>query len=324
MRNIRRILVAVKDPAARSLPAVTKAAQLARAFDARLELFHDLDESIYIDTDGGLRELEQAMRARRLAQLEAIAARVRKHRVEVATAAEWDFPAAEAIVRRATSTGADLIVAQCRPGRRLAPWLLRLTDWELLRHSPVPVLLVKNARPYRHPGVLAAIDPAHAHAKPAKLDDEILAAGAAISKALRGRLHAVHAYPSVPLSAIPGDLLDATTAERLEEEAVQEARARFDRALRKTGIPGRRRYLVGQHPQVAIRDAARKSGCAIVAMGAVSRSGLKRLFIGNTAEQLLDEITCDVLVVKPHHFENRVPRAKRGPRLQVPHALTAF
>jgi hypothetical protein len=40
MRNIRRILVAVKDPKSKSLSAMVKAAQLARAWGAELELFH--------------------------------------------------------------------------------------------------------------------------------------------------------------------------------------------------------------------------------------------------------------------------------------------
>jgi universal stress protein E len=34
-------------------------------------------------------------------------------------------------------------------------------------------------------------------------------------------------------------------------------------------------------------------------MGAVSRTGLKRIFIGNTAEHVLDSLRCDVMVVKP-------------------------
>jgi universal stress protein E len=37
-------------------------------------------------------------------------------------------------------------------------------------------------------------------------------------------------------------------------------------------------------------------------MGAVSRSGLKRLFLGNTAEEVLDKLSCDVLIVKPPGF----------------------
>ena len=39
MDAIRRILVAVKEPAAKTLPAVLKAAELAKAFGAELVLF---------------------------------------------------------------------------------------------------------------------------------------------------------------------------------------------------------------------------------------------------------------------------------------------
>jgi universal stress protein E len=53
----------------------------------------------------------------------------------------------------------------------------------------------------------------------------------------------------------------------------------------------------------------------LVVMGAVSRSGLKRLFIGNTAEQLLDRLPCDLLVVKPTGFKSGVLRPRRGARL---------
>lgn len=49
MPPIRTILVAIKNPMARSLPAVDKAAQLARAFDARLELFHAIAAPVNID-----------------------------------------------------------------------------------------------------------------------------------------------------------------------------------------------------------------------------------------------------------------------------------
>lgn len=39
MRTVRRILVAVKKPNAKILPAVEKASQLAHAFGAEIELF---------------------------------------------------------------------------------------------------------------------------------------------------------------------------------------------------------------------------------------------------------------------------------------------
>jgi universal stress protein E len=43
-------------------------------------------------------------------------------------------------------------------------------------------------------------------------------------------------------------------------------------------------------------------------MGAVSRSGLKRLFIGHTAERVIDRLKCDVLIVKPEGFKTPVPK----------------
>jgi hypothetical protein len=40
------------------------------------------------------------------------------------------------------------------------------------------------------------------------------------------------------------------------------------------------------------------------------------LLIGNTAERILDDLTCDILVVKPANFRVRIPRAARGARLR--------
>jgi len=44
-------------------------------------------------------------------------------------------------------------------------------------------------------------------------------------------------------------------------------------------------------------------------MGAVSRSALARLLIGNTAERVLDKLSCDVLIVKPRGFTATLTRA---------------
>jgi len=323
MRSVRRILVAVKDPYSRSLPAVAKAAQLARACGARVELFHGLTTPVYVDlvTQPGPMELIERERARHLGRLEALAARLRREGIQVTCAIEADFPAYEAIIRRAGRFGADLIVADCHPGHRTMPWLLQLTDWELLRHSPVPVLLVKNPRPYRNPVVLAAIDPLHAFAKPGALDAEILRAGSTVKTAMRGTLHAMHAYYPAPVGATPTEILSPAIAVELQERAEAAARKGFERAVRKYKILPARQHLVPRHPFDAIEDVARRTRADIVVMGAVSRSGLRRIFIGNTAERVLDSLPCDVLVVKPRHFASHVQRARRGHRFVSTPAL---
>ena len=45
----------------------------------------------------------------------------------------------------------------------------------------------------------------------------------------------------------------------------------------------------------------------ILAMGAISRSGLKRVFIGSTAERVLETLPCDVLVVKSPDLAQYLP-----------------
>jgi len=71
-------------------------------------------------------------------------------------------------------------------------------------------------------------------------------------------------------------------------------------------------HLVQGRPNEAIPRTAKSERSAIVAMGVVSRSGLKRFFIGNTAEFVMDAVAADILVVKPPDFDPRVPRAGRG------------
>jgi universal stress protein E len=48
-------------------------------------------------------------------------------------------------------------------------------------------------------------------------------------------------------------------------------------------------------------------GAALVVMGAVSRSRLQEVFLGSTAERVLDRLGCDVLVVKPGDFTEKLP-----------------
>jgi universal stress protein E len=314
MRSIRRILVAIKDPAAPTQPAVAKATQLARALGAELELFHALDSSVYVDllgTPGSLMAGCEEERRQFLQRLARIAARVRLHGVNAAVAVEWDHPAYEAILRHAMLTRADLIVAEAHVGRHIAPGVIRFADWELLRLSPVPVLLVKGTRPYHRPTVLAAVDPSRAYSKPAKLDEEILGMAATVSEAVRGTLHAVHACEPLPQGLA---MIAARTAERVHDAVGAHASLGFDRLLRSTKIPAAHRHLINGHPSDVVQKAARSLRSEIVVLGAMSRSGLERVLIGNTAERLLDRLCCDLLIVKPAEFVNPVPRGRPGVR----------
>jgi universal stress protein E len=315
MNTIRRILVPIGDLRAGSRHVIDKAAHLASAWGAEVELFHDIYVAVPVEALGtpgfALAMLKSQSKRAALDALERLAAPLRARGLKVSTAAVCDYPPYEAIVRRAIATGANLIVAPRRDAHRL-PAVLGYTDWELLRLSPVPVLLVKSSASYRRPIVLAAIDPTHAFAKPSGLDQRILEEGTRFGQALHGSLHVVHAYLPAPLLPPRTVEFHKSSSARLRRAAKADVRQLFARALTKTAIPLSHRHLLQGDSVEVIAAAARKTHSAIVVVGAVSRSGLKRLFIGNTAEKVMDELRCDLLVVKPAHFTRRIARACRG------------
>ena len=320
MHGIRRILAAVRDPGALVLPAVAKATQLARAFGAELELFHAIDAAAYVGMLGsnvsGLQQMEDEERRGYLQRLERIAARARLHTPVVTVAAEWDYPAYEAIVRRALVSGADLLVAECSRGRHFAQALLRLADWELLRLCPLPVLLVKQAHPYRRPTIVGAVDPGLAFGKSAMLDEQILRLGAQVARALEGALHAVHAYEAPASSA---RTLAAAVGSATAEPDAASAELGLQALIRRSDVSLAGCHLLGGEPSTAVAEVARRRRADIVVAGAVARAGLERALVGNTAERLLRFLPCDLLVLKPPEFVCRVPAAQRtAPRISAP------
>lgn len=287
--GIRRILVAIGDPRNAQAAQLRKAAQLAAASGAQLELCHVVHPA-------NARMVDDARH-----RMERLGARKVFAGLAVRTCLAIDAPPHEALVRRARHIRADLIVAATvphRPGERL---LLRNTDWELIRHTPCPLLLVKAPGAWGAPVVLAAIDPFHARAKAARLDARLLDAAVAMARLLRGQAHAFHAW--LPFVAtIPGAMVQpAAMSLPPEAEAVhaENVRRTFDALVARSGIAPARRHLRMGDLTTQLGSTVRKTRARIVVMGAVSRSALARLFIGSSAEHMLDRLPCDLLIIRP-------------------------
>ncbi|HWW19660.1 MAG TPA: universal stress protein [Steroidobacteraceae bacterium] len=323
MNCIRRILVSVKDPAQGVTPAASKAAQLARATGATLELFHAITTPVYLDnytySDWTLTDAKRDVMKRRTEQMQRIAhdleVRPGQKCVRTLITAAWDWPAYAAIVRQAAASRADLVLVDRHAGRHLARTLMRYADWELLRLCPAPLLLVGKDSLYTRPLTLAAVDPAHYWDKSARLDERILDAATTVSTALRGTLHALHTFESTLPVSYPTDVMYPKLSRDLAPRLRTAASKRFSRLLRGRRIGQARQHLIDAPPALGIAQAARKLHADLLVMGAVSRSGLKGLLIGNTAEILLDRVTCDLLIIKPPRFKTRVARIQTGARI---------
>ena len=296
--RIRHILVAINDLRHAPRSELRKAGTIARAAGATLELFHAIDEPDpaaswpETATAAFVTRRRAAIAARCLRSLERLARDQALRGVRVSCASSWDYPAHEAIVRRALARRADLVIAATRPHVPAARLVLRNTDWELIRHCPAPLLLVKSVRDYRRPVILAAVDPFHAHARPADLDARLLAAGKSCAQLLHGSLHVFHTYlPLVNVAMVPINTAPMLTITPEVEDAhgAQIIRT-IDRLAASAGVPRARCHVHMGEVVGELTAATRNTGASLVVMGAVSRSALKRLFIGNAAERVLDRL----------------------------------
>lgn len=310
--KVKHILVAVADPSARSSTALAKAAMLGKNTGAEITLFHSLyspyvaGEQFY-SPDALEKDIEGAVNARK-AQLAKLARQLEKDGQQVRVRVRWDYPVYESIVREVVREGIDLVVAESHRHTRVSRAVLSNTDWQLIRLCPCPVLFVKTAKPYDRVRVLAAVDPLHAHAKPEALDNRILGTGRDLAEAFRGKLHAVHSYVlATPFSS--GVLMEPVPLPvNVAEQHLAGVKKSFEKLTDQFGIGPRSRHLRAGNPGEEIPAVAEEIDAGVVVMGAMSRSGLKRLFIGSTAERVIDYLKCDVLIIKPEGFKTPVPK----------------
>jgi len=303
MSNLRfnKILVAVADPLAGLSKAVRRASALAHKTGASLELLHAIPSVVsagmaHAQAEHFTRTAEDNSRRR----LERTANRLRREELMVNVTVQTGLPVHQAILRQVRLTNADLLVIEARKHNIFARLLLTQTDFELIRGCPAPLLIVKGRAAWRSPRILAALDPFHSNDKSSALDADIVDAARAVAEAVRGSVHAGHIYrPLAP--ALLGAPIGAVVINPIPAQAkTYEAQVRrgFVQAINGHGIPKNKAHLVCGDPATEIPVLARSIRAGLVVMGATSRSALKRIFIGNTAEHVLDSLQCDVLVVK--------------------------
>jgi universal stress protein E len=213
----------------------------------------------------------------------------------------FDRPLHEAIVREVLRHAPAVVLKDTHDHPALARLVLTNTDWHLIRECPVPLWLVKSPAPTGRHAIVAAVDPLHAHDKPATLDRAILGQAQALGVAFGAPVELVHAFDvaavAAGVEAVPAALPPALV-DRLQADHTRA----LDELAADVGLPADRIHFESADPASALPAAATRLGARTVVMGAVARGRLRRAFIGSTAERVLDALDCDALVVKPADF----------------------
>ena len=175
------------------------------------------------------------------------------------------------------------------------------TDWDLIRNLDYPLWFVKPVEWREPPVIIAAVDPVHAHDKPAHLDKNIIERAKFLVQNDGGKVVVLHTYQT--LDEIGSKAMWAFKPRKLPlEEINRKIYEEHHRALKilgeTMGLPADALHLVAGRAHEVLPAFAWEQGASLVVMGALARSRLKQRIIGSTAARALDHIPCDVLIAR--------------------------
>lgn len=218
------------------------------------------------------------------------------------------------IIRHVARSECDFVVKTAEPLSGLDRFLFASTDQHLLRKCPCPVWLQTPTASTRPRRILAAVDldvPDAAEPETlTALNRRVVDAACMIADAPDAEIIVLHAWEAVGegmVWAFSGGSDATTSADRYVDEILasrHDAMARF-LAQVKGRIGSKPRlipHLERGTPQTVIHEQSRALCADLVVMGTVARTGLTGVFIGNTAENIINSLECPVLAVKPDGF----------------------
>lgn len=312
MLTISKVL-SVVDPTTDDQPALRRAALLAKHANAELELlvcyYNEYLSGDRLFDSPSLEKARTEVIANQEKHLEVLAEPLRKSGIVVTTTANWDHPLYEGIVRHAVASGADIVFKDTHHHSAVTRAFLTNTDWNLIRTCPMPLWLVKPNDLAEIPVIVAAIDPMNQHDKPAALDDEILQISKLLGENVGGDVHAFHSYdPRIAVATATANAYIPVSLpfDEIEQQMHEDHQKRFIEITSFHGLEDDKAHLVAGLTHEELPLMAQNLEADVVVMGAVARNRWKRLFIGATAERTLENLPCDLLIVKPDWFQTPV------------------
>jgi nucleotide-binding universal stress UspA family protein len=292
--------------------ALPLALTLARKTPVRLHLVHGHQrlDAAYAEMQTFDETLDEQMRTQERAYLEHTAEAIHKVSPDLrVTTALQDGHVASVIQDQAKVCGADLILMTTHARGAMARfWLGSVTD-ELLRDSPVPLLL---AHPQAHAPDLAAsvkfdrwvipldgTELAEQVLEPALKLIEIFGAEITLLRVTKPVIPVVVPLGVGTFGSIAQDMMDRV--ETLNKQVEQEATEYLFKVagrLRSRGFRVNTQVVSEEQPGVAILHQT-ATGVDAIALGTHGHRGLKRMFLGSVADKVVRGAQIPVLVQRP-------------------------
>jgi nucleotide-binding universal stress UspA family protein len=304
MQRFKNIFL-VLNPEVEVTATVDKAVSLARQNNARMTLFSVVEKHPELRRYPEKPPLDvmREITAERREWLERQLQPIREQGVDALAIVVAGIPFLE-IIHQVLREQHDLVITTAEEKKGLRTRVFGTTSMHLMRKCPCPVWVVKRAQTRPYARILAAVDPSLYDPKRDSLNPLILQLAGSMARKEAAELHIVHVWYLFGEHYVRSR---GMTGKHLQEAKAQEKlqhKQRFDTLLGRVDVTDLkpRLHLVEGDPDERIPELVMEQGIDLLVMGSVCRTGIAGLLIGNTAEEVLNQVDCSVLTLKPEGF----------------------
>ena len=215
------------------------------------------------------------------------------------------------VIRQVQQHGHDMVMMVADGVSGVRNQLFGNLSMHLMRECPCAVWILKPTRRTQVRNVFAALDPAADDPQDDHFNTEILRRAIAVAHSHNAKLHIIHAW-----SHLNGEVERISkwmTKQEIRlhvEKVAQTHRTRLSSLLKLHGDGSETVHLVQGNPETIIPQTISDQNCDLLVMGTVCRNGIPGIYIGDTAQSVLNQVDCSVLTIKPKDYVSPIHEDK--------------
>lgn len=307
--SIYQNLLVVIDPTQDEQPALRRAVYLVKKNGGKIKAFLPIYDFSYEMTTllspGDRQSMRQSVIDQRTEWIKYQARYYLEAGIPIEIKVIWHNRPFEAIIQEVMRDNHDLVLKMAKQHDKLESLIFTPTDWHLLRKCPCPVWMVKD-KPWPEGGkAVVAVNLSSEESYHQPLNEKLIRESIELASHVdQTEVHLLSAYPVTPINiAIELPDFDPTAY----NEAIRNQHVIAMKSLRQQfSISEEFTHVEKGLAEDVIPDVSKKLHAGIVIIGTLGRTGLSAAFIGNTAEEVINHITCDLLAIKPEGYESPV------------------
>ncbi len=209
----------------------------------------------------------------------------------------WCKHAYQAVNEANIDSTFELVIKSASQHHSLVDRVMQHEDWNLLRHCPAPVLLVKDKHAWEDATILAAIDATSTDPAHAVVNDHIFEFAELLNSQQRYKVHLVNSYPlmSLALASLP----DTPIPEDVQQYVIEQHQVACEGYAHRYNVADEFIHVREGEPEDVITAVSDSIGADLIIIGTLPSEGMQAVLLGTTVEHVLDSTSADVLAIRP-------------------------